>query len=93
MTPIKISFKLAKTHFRTPSLRWVKSGSKLCKQTDLVWRSWLRWLTTRTDIQIQKKSDRAGHLYWQVYDPLTHKHLNFSSEAEVRIWLEQRYHQ
>lgn len=35
----------------------------------------------------------AGHDQWRVYDPLTRRSATFGSEAEIRIWLEQRYYQ
>lgn len=42
--------------------------------------------------QIKQKSDRHGHKYWQVYDLYTDKSYTFSSEQDVRVWIENRSH-
>lgn len=34
---------------------------------------------------------RAGQTIWQVYDPITNHRIRFDTEAEVRIWLDQRF--
>lgn len=44
------------------------------------------------DPQISHKRDRQGRLIWYVYDPATHQSAQFSSESEVRSWLDQRYY-
>ena len=31
-------------------------------------------------------------LHWQVYDPVSNQTHNFTTETEVRAWLEQRYY-
>lgn len=43
--------------------------------------------------KIFQKCDRAGNLYFVVYDPKSGQRLTLGSEREVRIWLEQRYYQ
>ena len=42
---------------------------------------------------IEEKRDRAGTLYWRVYDPITQNRRFFYSEDEIRVWLDQRYYQ
>jgi hypothetical protein len=37
------------------------------------------------------RQDRQGNVYYQVYDPLSRRSATFSSESEIRYWLEQRY--
>ncbi|MBD1995809.1 hypothetical protein H6G00_04105 [Leptolyngbya sp. FACHB-541] len=44
------------------------------------------------EVQIWQVSDRAGNVYWRVYDPVTKDSTSFGSSSEVRIWLEQRYY-
>ncbi|WP_236738926.1 hypothetical protein [Chroogloeocystis siderophila] len=51
-----------------------------------------RYLTSRNDVQVWQKKDRHGRSYWQAYDPLTDKKISLASEAEMRIWIEQRYY-
>jgi hypothetical protein len=42
--------------------------------------------------QITQKRDRAGNLYFKVYDPSSGESMSFGSEREIRTWIEQRYH-
>lgn len=42
--------------------------------------------------RITEKRNRGGGSQWQVYDPTTGQSTTFLSEAEVRAWLDQRYH-
>ena len=53
---------------------------------------WLDIITVKTEIQVQRKCDRQGNIYWLVFDPVTGYSSCFSSESEVRIWIEQRYY-
>lgn len=50
-------------------------------------------LSGGNDPQIKLKYSPAGHEYWYVYDPTTGKAETFATEADVRVWVEQRYHQ
>ncbi len=52
-----------------------------------------QWLRHRDEPKITQCRDRKGNLYYQVYDPTTHRSASFGSESEVRWWLEQRYSQ
>lgn len=47
--------------------------------------------TTSQEPQISQRRDRAGQLQWRVYDPMSGQSSQFSSENDVRIWLENRY--
>ena len=51
-----------------------------------------RYFSQRQEPKIWQKRDRYGNLYWVVYDPTTGHSSCFSSEQEVRVWLEQRYY-
>ena len=42
--------------------------------------------------RVWQKRDRFGQTYWQVYDPIRDRFARFSSEQEVRQWLEQRHY-
>lgn len=35
--------------------------------------------------------DRQGNCYWNAYDPQSNRYARNLSEAEMRIWLEERY--
>ena len=42
--------------------------------------------------KIISRKNNHGNAYFKVYDPQTQWKGTFSSEGEVRIWLEERYH-
>lgn len=42
--------------------------------------------------RINQTIDRLGNIVWQVYNPINRQILSFTSEQEVREWLEQRYY-
>ena len=44
-----------------------------------------------SDPKVVWKRDRQGLVYLQAYDPRTNSYHYFSSEQDVRIWIEQRY--
>ncbi|MBE9046636.1 hypothetical protein IQ255_19865 [Pleurocapsales cyanobacterium LEGE 10410] len=46
----------------------------------------------RSEPKIWQKHDPKGNIYWLVFDPFTSSYSYFSSEQEVRIWIEKRYH-
>jgi len=56
-------------------------------------RNLLNVLAGVETVQIEQRRDRTGSPYWLAYDPHTRTRHRFTSEREVRIWLEQRYHQ
>ena len=49
-------------------------------------------IANRTEPHVKQKCDRKGNYYWQVYEPISGSYLSFSSEREVRTWLENRYY-
>ena len=50
-------------------------------------------LTKAQEPQIWQSYDRQGNLWWHGYDPMTGSSICRDSEAEMRIWIEERYHQ
>jgi hypothetical protein len=48
-------------------------------------------LSIDRDPQITLRYSSAGHEYWHVHDPITGKAATFNTEADVRVWLEQRH--
>jgi hypothetical protein len=42
--------------------------------------------------KIWQGRDRFGKLYWRVYDPSRDRSITFTSEQEVREWLDQRFY-
>lgn len=79
----------AKTPFHTPK----PSLFSLASVVKAIWQRLLRILTISNELQVVKKKDRNGNTYWQAYDPATGKSTSLGSEAEMRVWIEQRYYQ
>lgn len=48
-------------------------------------------LTASSEPKVTQRRDRTGNLTWRVYDPVTGQAHQFSSESEVRSWLDQRF--
>lgn len=44
------------------------------------------------DPKIWQTNGQNGVLIWHVYDPITKASTSFTTEMEVRSWLEQRYY-
>ncbi|MFP4008755.1 MAG: hypothetical protein ACLFV6_12225 [Spirulinaceae cyanobacterium] len=42
--------------------------------------------------KIWLKRDREGLMYWEAFDPVNQTRDYFATEADVRVWLEQRYY-
>ena len=58
-----------------------------------LWNRLINYFTHPPEPKIRKKSNRQGKIWWEVYDPYTNAKGTFSSELEVRMWLDERYHQ
>jgi hypothetical protein len=56
------------------------------------WDDVVQLMTSSNDVKVWKTRDRHGNEYWNAYDPITDAARQFSSEAEVRVWLEDRYY-
>jgi hypothetical protein len=53
--------------------------------------AWLiQRLQQRAEPRVSEQLDRAGNLYYQVYNPQTGKSAAFGSPAEIRWWIEQQ---
>lgn len=49
-------------------------------------------LSRETELQVWQTCDRQGNTWWHAYDPATGKSIRLPDEAEMRIWIEQRYY-
>jgi len=79
---------------RTSTLPAQKSkiSPSLFEKLQRVCRAAIHTLARGHELQVWCKKDRNGNVYWQAFDPKTHKFTSLSSEAEMRIWIEQRYY-
>lgn len=53
----------------------------------------VEYFNSQSEIKVWQRQDRFGNEYWEVYDPNTHRSASFGSEEEVRIWIEELFHQ
>ncbi|MBD2069335.1 hypothetical protein H6F93_17720 [Leptolyngbya sp. FACHB-671] len=77
--------KPSQARFLTVSSRFLTGLKQFGKQL-------IQLISGTHEVQIWQVSDRAGNVYWRVYDPVTKDSTSFGSSSEVRIWLEQRYY-
>ena len=56
-----------------------------------VWQKLVIILDNHQDLQVWHRVDRHGHTYWKAYDPVTGKSFSSGSEADICVWIEQRY--
>jgi len=58
-----------------------------------IWQALLTYCLTSSELSVWTKTNRAGQLVWKAYDPTTQTQVEFVSEQDLRIWLEERYYQ
>ena len=69
-----------------------KNNSYLFAIVKKGWQNFVMWLLDdNKEIQVWQKSDRHGNIYWKAYDPVTGKSFSSGSEADISMWIEQRY--
>ncbi len=56
------------------------------------WEQVVTAITKGQEPQVWQSTDRTGHTWWYAYDPTTRRSGCRDSEAEMRIWLEERYY-
>ncbi|EAW36895.1 hypothetical protein [Lyngbya sp. PCC 8106] len=52
----------------------------------------IRFLANNSEPRIWQTKTRKGDLIWHIYDPKTGQSEHFSSEQDVRIWIEKQYY-
>lgn len=67
--------------------------SHLLAQIQRFWQSCWQLLSISGEPKVWQTYDRQGRTAgWRVFDPETGRTMTFSSELEVRLWLEKRLH-
>lgn len=51
----------------------------------------LELIVERADLRIWRTRDREGNSHWHIYDAKTDHITSVSSDAEMRIWLDDHY--
>ncbi|HEY9728441.1 MAG TPA: hypothetical protein V6D50_18490 [Chroococcales cyanobacterium] len=55
------------------------------------WQHLVKSIVQGQEPRIWQHTDRTGKIWWHGYDPHTERSICVDSEAEMRIWLEERY--
>lgn len=50
-------------------------------------------LTKEPELRVWQTRDRRGQISWNAYDPKSGQSVRLASEAEMKMWIEQRYYQ
>lgn len=79
----------ASTHFSRASQVWAKSKARLSRMG----QSLLQTLYSSSEPHISVRRDRIGNTFFIAYDPFTQANYTFTTERELRVWLDQRYYQ
>jgi len=80
-----------------PSSRFsTQSKSGFAAKLVLLWNgivsSMIEFANSVDEPEIHSRRNKSGNAYWVIYDPLLEQRRFFSSEAEVRNYLDCRYY-
>lgn len=68
------------------------SKNKLVSTINSIGQRLVAVMAKEQELQVWQSSDRSGKTWWHGYDPVTGRSVCRDSEAEMRIWLEERYY-
>lgn len=88
---MKIHTTATRSYAELEAIETPKSTFNLTKTLQKVWQRAVDWAVRGDEIRVWKTQTSEGQTIWRLYDPISDRSTCFSSEAEVRIWLEQRY--
>jgi hypothetical protein len=86
MNSLKRRLHLSK---KVPETVYLPKLQQILKQ---IGQNLLRWLSSNLEPRIWQSKDRKGNISWHIYDPVTAQSNHFSSEAEVRAWIDTQYY-
>jgi hypothetical protein len=86
-------------HSNQPAEQWLHDDAKvhggitdIKRYVQQLWERFLLTFTDNSEPRVWQIRDRNDQVWWNAYDPVSGSTLAYASEAEVRIWLEQRYY-
>lgn len=92
MLQVNTITKILTMRTSTLSAQKIKISQSLSEKLQKIFQGVIYALTRGHELQVWRKKDRNGNAYWQAFDPKTRRSTSLSSEAEMRIWIEQRYY-
>ncbi len=79
-------------HFAHQNSAQTKSFSQNIRLIgDRLWQKFAAFFSNESELKVQPTRDAEGEMWWHVYDPATNRSAIFASEAEIRIWLDERH--
>ncbi|MFB2833170.1 hypothetical protein [Floridanema evergladense] len=66
--------------------------SKVASLINNICERFVTLINHASELKVWQTSDRKGHTWWNAYDPTTGNSISLDSEAEMRMWIEERYH-
>lgn len=73
------------------SIAQIWAGTK--QHLSAVGTALLTYLCGSADLRVTVKRNYRGNTRFVAYDPVTQQRHTFSSEQELRVWVDQRYYQ
>ncbi|MBW4466419.1 MAG: hypothetical protein KME07_13425 [Pegethrix bostrychoides GSE-TBD4-15B] len=73
--------------------RSTKQSTNASARLRHIWQSLLSYLSNSNELRVWKASNVDGQPVWKAYDPTTESRVEFVSELDLRVWLEERYYQ
>ena len=67
--------------------------NKLNRAIARIWHRVAAFLSVSDDPRLTEVTDSSGQSVWSAYDPRTGQHIKNLPEHEMRVWLEERFHQ
>lgn len=68
------------------------SSSRSIDFLKTLWQGLVKTLSGSNELRVWQASDPDGYIHWRAHDPLTGESAICDSEDEMRVWIEQRYH-
>jgi hypothetical protein len=92
---MKMTAKFVERYPISSAEYWELEGSvkaqKRSSQLSRMWQALVNTFASSNDPHIKLKYSPSGREYWHVYDPMSGQAQTFMDEADVRVWLEERY--
>jgi hypothetical protein len=86
------NYDLNRQRQRFETLVQQPAGSPLAQTLKQIGDRTMRFFTGQTEPRIWQRT-RHGQPTWFAHDPITNRTRQFTSEQDVRLWLEKRYYE
>ncbi|MFB2895737.1 hypothetical protein ACE1CI_22750 [Aerosakkonemataceae cyanobacterium BLCC-F50] len=77
----------------THGIHLQRINAKLATFINKICEGFVTLINHASELKVWQSRDRKGHTWWNAYDPTTGNSISLDSEAEMRMWIEDRYYQ